>query len=305
MIVFHSVDLDGYLSAALVRKYAPGTWTQYDLLYADYNRYDEALERIRKYKPKTLYVVDFSFPNDVFDEIVDTCETVYWFDHHQRKIDTASEKMKALPGVRFSGVSAARLVFNHMCDQVKVTDAQRRFVELASDYDTYSFNQSNIRNEDAPAINSYIMFDTSKPIKMVDRVTVLYDTLAASDANDILDSWINKGRAYLNEQLNRGVRAASRAMFGERDGNRYAIVNAADNSPGFILESLLKEVSFGICWYMLSSGKIKCELRSGENSTFDVSKLAAEFGGGGHFHAAGCQMTLEQLQELLHDCHTK
>lgn len=302
MIVFHSVDLDGYLSAALVRKYVAGIWSSYDLMYADYNRYDEALERIRKYKPKTLYVVDFSFPNDVFDEIIDTCETVYWFDHHQRKIDTASEKMKALPGTRMSGVSAAQLVFDKLA-YGGITDAQRRFVKLASDYDTYSFDQSNLRNEDAPALNAFAMFDMDKPIKMVDRVAKLYDMLNADD--DLLDTWIRKGKAYLSEQLSRGKRAAARAMFGEREGSKYAIVNAADNSPGFILESLINDVDFGICWYVLSNGKIKCELRSGEKSTFDVSKLAAEFGGGGHFHASGCQLTMEQLQGFLHDCHSK
>jgi len=71
----------------------------------------------------------------------------------------------------------------------------------------------------------------------------------------------------------------------------------------------LKGVEVGLLFTEKESGKTKVNLRS--QNEFDVSKVAREFGGGGHRNAAGCTLNLnlkqakkimvEQIQKTLKD----
>jgi len=59
---------------------------------------------------------------------------------------------------------------------------------------------------------------------------------------------------------------------------------------------LSKEVDFGFTWYMDAQGRIHGSWRS---STINVIPLAKHYGGGGHPHAAGARLTIDQLVALL------
>ena len=55
--------------------------------------------------------------------------------------------------------------------------------------------------------------------------------------------------------------------------------------------------TFGLAWCMGDDGKIRCSFRS--NGEYDVSAIAAVFGGGGHRNAAGCTVDVETLTRWL------
>lgn len=64
---------------------------------------------------------------------------------------------------------------------------------------------------------------------------------------------------------------------------------------------LAKEGEFGIVWYAGESERdgryAQLSLRSVGN--FDVSKLAAKYGGGGHANAAGCRIPLREWMKMI------
>jgi len=290
MIVFHSVDLDGWMSAALTRKYLD----QGELVYATYKQDAEAVRRIKAAKPKTLYVVDYSFENDVFDEIIDLCGEVIWYDHHADKIEGATEKMKALKGRRsvekVDRVSAAWLVYQD-CPQSKKVE---RLVKLASDYDVFMFDDDNPLSCDAPKFNSWVGFDRGGALEQVERMRDLIDGTTPARLKTILI----EGSSMLHHEINNATVAAKRAVFGSYDGMRFAAINSAGMNPAYVCKPHQMSCAFVFCWYMLSDGRIKMDLRSDKNTGADVGRIAKAWDGGGHEHAAGCVVTLDTLLEL-------
>lgn len=55
--------------------------------------------------------------------------------------------------------------------------------------------------------------------------------------------------------------------------------------------------TYGLVYYIDSDNKVKVSFRS--NGEYDVSVLAKHFGGGGHRNAAGCEISMYQLMEIL------
>jgi nanoRNase/pAp phosphatase (c-di-AMP/oligoRNAs hydrolase) len=55
---------------------------------------------------------------------------------------------------------------------------------------------------------------------------------------------------------------------------------------------------FGAYWFLRADGVVQFGLRSTEDG-IDVSEIAATYGGGGHKHAAGFQVPLKLLAEMI------
>ena len=78
---------------------------------------------------------------------------------------------------------------------------------------------------------------------------------------------------------------------------------ASLSTPPYFLASDLghelanKSGTFGLVWSMAGDGQVHCSLRS--NGSYDVSAIAAAFGGGGHRNAAGFSTNIETLMEWL------
>jgi len=292
MIVFHSADLDGWMSAALTRKYLD----QGELVYATYKQDAEAVRKVKAAKPKTLYVVDYSFENDVFDEIIDLCGEVIWYDHHADKIEGATEKMKALKGRRsvekVNRVSAAWLVYQD-CPQSKGVE---RLVKLASDYDTFMFDDNNPLQCNEPKFNSWVGFDRGGALSQVERVSdMLRRPLTKVQLQNILD----EGHTMLRHEINNAEMAAKRAVFGSVDDMRFAAINSSGMNPAYVCKPHQVTCAFVFCWYMLADGRIKLDLRSDKAAGADVGRIAKAWGGGGHEHAAGCVISLETFLKIL------
>jgi len=295
MIVFHSVDADGWCSGALAKMYLD---PEGELTYANYNQDKEAVRRILERRPQKLYVVDYTFQPEDFEKIMDACGEIYWYDHHAKAINEASDRARALPGRRSTEtenrVSAAWLVYQD-CPQ---NDCVKRAVQLVSDYDTFSFDDDNILICAAPAFNAYISFDRGGSVNQLYRVVDFLQEMVFTGGMS-MESALEDGFSYLSNEINNAVGASKRAVFGTCDGLKFAAINSANLNPAYVCKPHQKDCDFVFCWYMLRDGKIKLDLRSDKKTGADVSRIAGLLGGGGHEHAAGCTVTLDTFLKIM------
>lgn len=292
MIVYHSIDMDGWMSAALVQHFLHDTQ---DLVFANYNQDEKAIEIVLREKPEILYVVDYSFKPEVFDKIIDACGKVFWFDHHVTAIDGASEKMKALPGLRRSeGISAAGLVWEYVGVKNKRVS---ELVDLVSRYDIWDFDDKNPLECDPPKLNERLSFCQGDSVEQVCRAWELISNVQKN--KNALRNALLDGHQLLQNTLSKCDIVSKTASFGRVDDLRFAAVNVQGLNPSYVLSRYYDSVGFAFCWHMLKNGKVKLDLRSDKTTGADVSRLAKVWGGGGHEHAAGCTITMSQLLVIL------
>ena len=109
--------------------------------------------------------------------------------------------------------------------------------------------------------------------------------------NQILALALQKGRLYADGKLIlSSISEAERARYGIGSEDMGEIVSELRNTSGTEGTAFLYEKTARI-W--------KASLRS--RSTLDVSRVAQQFGGGGHIRAAGCtlQGTEEEVKETI------
>jgi nanoRNase/pAp phosphatase (c-di-AMP/oligoRNAs hydrolase) len=97
--------------------------------------------------------------------------------------------------------------------------------------------------------------------------------------------------AYLKLYDKEVIESCERSItFTAPDGVVYEnipIINCSHKRASYILHTLSEGALFALGWWHRNDGQYKYSLRSSNESGFDVSKLAALYGGGGHKKAAG------------------
>ena len=145
------------------------------------------------------------------------------------------------------------------------------------------------RNEDVCAL----LLSTEPSFEAYDDVT----GMSLLDAMNI-GAFIAKADAAKIQRAVEGSSTTMRVSFCGFD-NIPCINNA--NFQSDIGNILAKDAEFGIVWYAGESerdGKYaQLSLRS--IGSFDVSKLAAKYGGGGHAAASGCRVSLREWMRIL------
>jgi len=112
--------------------------------------------------------------------------------------------------------------------------------------------------------------------------------------NTALRSLLLQKRAFASLEIHCGGQVASQVLRLE-DFTQTGAVN--DDADGFVNAPLrAREILVSVMVKESRKGKVKCSLRSKE--AIDVSKIAHDFGGGGHINAAGFKSDLNVDQTL-------
>jgi phosphoesterase RecJ-like protein len=112
--------------------------------------------------------------------------------------------------------------------------------------------------------------------------------------NTALRSLLLQKKAFASLEIHCNGQVASQCLRLE-DFAQTGAVN--DDADGFVNAPLkAREILVSIMVKESRKGKVKCSLRS--KGTIDVSKIAHEFGGGGHVNAAGFKSDLDVDQTL-------
>lgn len=128
--IYHEADLDGVMSAAIVKKYFKG-----DIDLLPYN-YGKEIPDVNKYDK--VFVVDVSFGDRtifLFDEWEDKGIDVTWIDHHKTAIEAVKEYN--VKGKRRIGTAACELTWEYLFDDIETPDV----VKLLSAYDVWDHDR--------------------------------------------------------------------------------------------------------------------------------------------------------------------
>lgn len=273
MIIYHSPCLDGFTAAwaAWIKypeaEFVPGVYGQDPPDVTD----------------RTVYMVDFSYKRPVLEDMMEKAKRIVILDHHK-------SAQADLEGIEYSSVcpvsvkfdmekSGARLAWEYFHPMVRVPE----LVQYVEDRDLWRFALKNSREVNAALFSHEYEFN---------QWTKLHDQMQICGGLYVL---VGEGRAIerkhhkdIDELLSKTQH--TRLIGGEavRCANLpYTMASDA----GHLMS---KGEPFAATYYIDHDGYAVFSLRSQPEGA-DVSEIAKGYGGGGHKHAAGFRVKLEDL----------
>lgn len=265
---YHSADLDGHCSGALVRRAHPSG----ELIGVNYG--DEVPWSKIGSNTKVI-IVDFSFPMEDMVRIEALCKKLIWIDHHKSAIDDAKAANFSPDGYRVIGRAgcelAAEFFFRFQ------SGGEPRAVHLLGRYDVWDHGA----HPDVLPFQMGMRFEDTRPENDDLWHGVFYDL-------SVSESIIERGRVLLQYQDQENEKYAKSCAFEtELMGLRCIAVNKRlTNSKIFdaVYDPERHDAMLTFGW---QGGKWCCSLYTGNRPDVDVSVVAKAFGGGGHAGAAG------------------
>jgi oligoribonuclease NrnB/cAMP/cGMP phosphodiesterase (DHH superfamily) len=243
-----------------------------------------------------FYILDFSFPKNVMEELFKGAKRVVWLDHHK----TAFE-MYDLPVGQFEEVIGNRHVELDndrsgaliTWDYFNPNTYPPEIIRMIDDRDRWQF-KLDWTKEFGEAIWAH------SPWSFEQWQTLYEDQLALSSVIRDGEVLLKAKQTRVNSKIQYTRRCdVSAGMVGDllklpNDVNLTGLVVNTDQDISEIGHQLaLKSGTYGLVWYLGSDNKVKCSFRS--NGDYDVSAIAKAFGGGGHKNAAGANVELSTL----------
>lgn len=296
LVIYHADCTDGY-GAAFAAWLKLGDEAEY--LPIDYNHGLRGFTGLRWNLPeRDVYVLDFSFPRHLMEELFANAKRVVWLDHHKTAFEMwCGEYEKG------------------MVSQALPIGGERHHIHL------------NDNKSGALLAWEYFHPDTEVPMlirHIDDRDRWQWKLKGSAEIHAVLGSmqpwsfeqWeelvkpehygslFSEGRAILHAQkqhVERMAKQARKCVIRTPDGIRsHAIglaVNASLHQSEVGHELANQSGTYGLVWYMAADNHVRCSLRS--NGDYDVSAIARAFGGGGHRNAAGFETDIQTLMEWL------
>lgn len=279
--IYHSRDLDGWMSAAIVMKW----WEEHlgnlssELKLIGWD-YGDPIPVLGEGIP--VIMADVSFPMKDMEALAQSSGGLTWIDHHKSAIVDyinyiTEDFMKTeLPGSidgQLELVGACELTWRHLFPDQNMPE----IVRLLGCYD--SFRHKGMEESD-------MVFDFQYAARAyMENPRDCYNALQIGD--QFHKGWAEIGRGIL---LYLNVEAKSiykKRMDFERDGKKIAVINRERFNPSSHDIPYHEDgYDYFMCYSRMGDGRWTVSLYN-ENGDVDVSVIAKEFGGGGHARAAG------------------
>lgn len=282
--IYHSKDLDGWMSAAIVKREYPDCtligWT-----------YGDPIPTLDPGTEDTIVMVDISFPAPIMFDISQAFNLT-WIDHHDRTIretesffeDLINKRVFGLRDPKFSACELAwkyyfqgqkmpelvRLLGRYDCFGHKGTDEELRVLQFQ-----YGARQRISSPEEALAyLNEYL----TSEYNAVAQIEVIL-----SSGQSIYDYLCTEAKQVYK---NRFVQIMS--DFKSPESYKFAMVNKERFNPINFGIDYHKDGYDGFCSFWFENGKWIYSLYN-DNGQVDCSAIAKAHGGGGHKGASGFQ----------------
>ena len=280
LCIYHIADHDGKGSAAIVKSKFPET----ELMGLNHDM-EIPYEEIEKHDK--LVICDIALPVKYMFELNKKIDLT-WIDHHVSVINEYEELMKsgqyeAIKGKREVGTAALVLTWQYFYPEKELPEGLR----LLGLNDIYDLRDRRVR----PFEYAVQTYGVNRP---TDRI---WTQLINNEVN--IKEMVEKGNAILSWVRNRNYRLVRGMAFeSEYKGLRCICSNMAQGQSEFF-DSLdnQREFDFMVNFFMNKKNKWNLTFYTYKNDV-DVSKIAAEFGGGGHAKAAGAS-SLDKLPDFL------
>jgi oligoribonuclease NrnB/cAMP/cGMP phosphodiesterase (DHH superfamily) len=259
--VFHANCLDGFTSAWIVKQHFP----EATFVEGNYNRNLD----IEKFRNKDVIFVDFSTKANILSDIADIAHSVLIIDHHvsaEKELGMLGDELPNVEVIFDMKKSGAMLTWEFYNDEPAPF-----IVKLVQDRDLWTFNYPETKPAMAYARTLDMSFKEWDKLMnesidhLVEMGTVLYNA-KQKDVKYLVNNCAFKGMIAGEEVLIANIPYIFSSEAGHEMVNRFG--------------------KFAVTYFISKDGKYNYSFRA--NDEYDVSELAAKFGGGGHPNAAGC-----------------
>jgi oligoribonuclease NrnB/cAMP/cGMP phosphodiesterase (DHH superfamily) len=295
--IYHSKDLDGWMSAAIVKKRYPDCkligWT-----------YGESVPKeIAELEPDSdIVMVDISFPLDHMIGI-DQSYQLTWIDHHDRTIKEAEAyflECGLIPpiGERNPKFAACELTWQYFFPD----DPMPELVRLLGRYDCFGHKGTP---EEKKVL--YFQYGARQVISNpTDALAYLNEYLTSEyNAQAQIEVILSAGATiynYLCTEAKQIYKNRFVQLFSDMVGGptyRFAMVNKERFNPINFGIDYHKDGYDGFCSFWFENGKWIYSLYN-DNGLVDCSAIAKAHGGGGHKGASGFQSENAQYFPYFH-----
>jgi uncharacterized protein len=267
MKCFYHSDLDGWCSGAIIKMIHP----QCEMIEITYG---QSIDGIVFESGETIFVVDFSFPNDIMQMFNEKHDLV-WIDHHKTAIE-AIENPGEIEGLRTIGLAGCELTWAYLHPAEKYPE----IVRLLGRYDVWD-----------KSVPEAWPFQLAAQLNLPDPKEEMFgwENMLTSDN---VEAWIKIGeklKEYQDKQNSHYAKWQSYEV--EFEGLRFVVMNRMRGSGLF--DSVYDESKHdGMLAYMFT-GEVWSYSLYGTKEDVDLSEIAKKYGGGGHKNACGFQSDIK------------
>ncbi len=289
---YHSADLDGHCSGAIVRLWAGDGCEMWPIDYGQEFPWDKIT------KGERVYMVDFHLqPFEDMVRLDDMCDFV-WIDHHKSALEEYYRNWACklyIVGARERGIGACALTWTHLFPARPMPTAVLRIAEYDvwshCHPDTLPFQYGARLHETDPAGEEGLKFwDDLLHISLESRTTEPLFTYR---------SVLDEGKIALLYQQQLNAKYCKNAFEIDFEGHRCLALNVPfGNSMTFDTFKGLEQYDIMMPFYLRGDGKWVVSLFT-QREDIDLSEIAKGKGGGGHKKAAGFITDLHGIETIL------
>lgn len=307
--IYHNRDLDGLCSGALILK----KWPEAALLGFDYGND----LRLINFENKDVIMADVTMNPKQMLELIELSKSFILVDHHvsfrddfleQCAVNGKKTEERRINGLiteySIKGIDKFQFYYSQVLSAAEImfsiyhndgNEDLKSKVQLLGQYDTWRNNQEKmILNDDLDWDNYVLAFQYG--LRIIDSpANLLYELQTSSNI-----SIVERGRALLNyqdkqnESLTKNFSFPTEIIYASEDELKTYRVLALNSGPfnSNTFKSLWNPELYDIMMpfmYKGSIGKWTVSLYT-DKADIDVSKIAKQYGGGGHKQAAGFQI---------------
>lgn len=275
MKCFYHCDLDGKCAGSIVAKYE-NNYDPSNYFMVDYTQ-KIPLDIISK--NEKVYFVDYSFTentkNILYELLNKKCDIV-WIDHHTSSINLVknNKDLKNINGIRLEGISGAALTYMYLYN--KEFNEIPYYIKLVSDYDCWKFNFE-------PDTTIFKLGIDAENHDALDKIWNIFECQKDLN-NEKLKNIIDNGtiiKKYID--IDNIIYRDSYGYESDIDGYKCFVVNKKTNS--WVFGDFYEKYPLVVVW-VFDGEKYRYSLYSNKYNV-DCSKIAENYGGGGHKGAAG------------------
>lgn len=266
---YHSKDLDGRCSGAIVKKAIPDC-KMIGFDYGDVFPWEEIT------KDDTIYMVDLSRPTvDELFRIEDNCKEFILIDHHKSTLEKLDNSERKLKNAYIELDKAACEIAWEVFSPKKIIPTA---VTLLGRYDIWDHKDPRVK----PFQMGMLTYDTHPSSDVWNK---MFDT-----AQFILET-IELGERITQYQNNVDEWAMNFTFVTEWEGLRFLCLNnVRTGSPQFDSKFDPEKHDAVLVFYRTPEEKWSIHMYT-EKKELDLSIIAVKYGGGGHTDACACEMS--------------
>jgi oligoribonuclease NrnB/cAMP/cGMP phosphodiesterase (DHH superfamily) len=277
--------------AVVAARYFAGR--RFEPIFASNREIDDILGHYDPTHPEDeeLWITDISWREPATDVHLDSLVArgldLFWVDHHKSAIDRRAEghlRVQFTDYVLDDSYCASRLLYHYLCERAASRGeskpgllALENLVMLADDIDRWVLQIAGSR-------------ELALAVRAMDQQDA-YRALLSLDSNITYTPELERALETVRTELAETFRLADSTRHVAEVADRELIVIAAEcnDYAGEIADRWRSEFRHGI-FVLYDRRSDAISLRRTPDCPVDLSKLAANFGGGGHAAAAGCQI---------------